>query len=177
MLQLASLLMMVYSFVLIEISVGKLPARIPTHFNAAGNADGWGSPDTLWVLLLAQVVTGLIFVGVPLIGQRWPQAVNLGTRRLSDFTPEQQARILPLLRDMTGYMSVLLNLFFVVMLRQIIAAATAVHPHLFVPWPLGIMLAGFVLITVYYLRRIFRVAKEPAERHSSLRSIGRSRSQ
>jgi len=160
MLQLASVLMMAYSCFLIQTSIGKLPARIPTHFNASGNADAWGSPDMLWVLLIAQVVTGLSFLAIPLLGQKCPQVVNLGRRRLSDFTPEQQTRILPMLRDMSGYMGLLLNLFFVLMLRQVIAAASAVHPQLQMAWPLGILLAGFVLVTVYYLSRIFRVAKE-----------------
>ena len=27
-----------------------LPARIPTHFNAAGQPDGWGTPAMLWML-------------------------------------------------------------------------------------------------------------------------------
>jgi uncharacterized membrane protein len=27
-----------------------LPARIPTHFNAAGQPDGWGTPGMLWLM-------------------------------------------------------------------------------------------------------------------------------
>ena len=57
MLQLVSLMMLIYSYFLIRTNLPNLPARIPTHFNAAGVADGWGSPDTLWVLLGAQACT------------------------------------------------------------------------------------------------------------------------
>jgi Domain of unknown function (DUF1648) len=41
--------------VLIRINIARLPARIPTHFNAAGEANAGGSPKILWVLLLIQV--------------------------------------------------------------------------------------------------------------------------
>jgi Domain of unknown function (DUF1648) len=35
----------------------RLPARIPIHFDAAGNANGWGSPSVL--LLLPTIAVGL----------------------------------------------------------------------------------------------------------------------
>ena len=38
-----------------------LPARIPTHFNAAGLADGWGTPGMLWLLpIMATVIYALM---------------------------------------------------------------------------------------------------------------------
>lgn len=38
-----------------------LPARIPTHFNAAGQADGWGTPGMLWLLpMVAAIIYGLM---------------------------------------------------------------------------------------------------------------------
>ena len=35
------------SFYDIERNIGQLPARIPTHFNLAGQADHWGTRDQL----------------------------------------------------------------------------------------------------------------------------------
>jgi uncharacterized membrane protein len=149
-----------YSFFLIKTNIPRLPARIPTHFNAAGEADGWGSPDTLWVLLLVQALTCGLFLVVPLLARRFPGTVNVGFRRLSDFTPGQRKRIIPLVTDMMGYMSVLLGLFFCTILREIIHAASSSHPHISPWWELGLLLAGTAATVIYYLRRIFAVANE-----------------
>jgi uncharacterized membrane protein len=158
--RLISLLLMFYSYFLIRTSLPKLPPRIPTHFDAAGNANGWGSPSTLWFLLVAQVVTGVLFLFVPYIGRRYPGIVNLGTRRLSDCTPAQQARILPLLHDMMACMSILMNLFFIFMLQGVLHAATQPRPQLPTVWPMGFILGSTLFVTLYYLRRITRTAKE-----------------
>jgi uncharacterized membrane protein len=149
-----------YSFFLIKTSIPRLPARIPTHFNAAGEADGWGSPDTLWFLLLVQVLTCGVFLVAPLLARRFPGTVNLGSYKLSDFTPAQRERIMPLLTDMMGYMSVLLGLLFSILLRESIHAALSSHPH-FAPWrEFGLFLAGTAVTIIYYLRRIFAIANE-----------------
>jgi len=167
MLRLASVLMALYSYFLVQTNIGKLPRCIPTHFDAAGKANGWGSPDTLWVLLFAQVLVGLVFLAVPYLGERFPGIVNLGRHRLSDYSPEQQARILPLLQDMAGYMSLLTNLFFVLMLRQVIHAATDPAPHLNMAPPMTILLGGFLVVMLYYMRKIFRITKETVARQAA----------
>jgi uncharacterized membrane protein len=149
-----------YSFFLINTNIARLPARIPTHFNAAGEANGWGSPDTLWIILLVQVLTCGLVLAIPLLGRRFPGSVNLGTRKLSGFTPAQQERIVPLFSDMMGYMSVLLGLLFSILLRKTIQAASSPHPHLSLWWELGLFLAGTAVTLIYYLRRINAAADE-----------------
>jgi uncharacterized membrane protein len=158
--RLVTLGLALYSFFLIKTNIPRLAARIPTHFNAAGEADGWGSPDTLWILLMVQVLICALFLAVPLLGRRFPGSVNVGTRRLSDFTPAQQERIMPLFSDMMGYMSILLGLLFSVLLREAIHAALSSHPHISFWWELGFFLAGTAVTVIYYLRRIFAVAHE-----------------
>ncbi len=160
--RLAAIGLACYSLFLIVTNLPRLPARIPTHFNAGGEADGWGSPDTLWFLLLIQVLTCGVFLLVPLLARRFPGAVNLGTRRLSDFTPAQRERIMPVLDDMMGYMSVLLSLLFAFLVRGTIQAAFSAHPRLAPWWILVVFLATFAATIIYYLRRIFAVADEPA---------------
>lgn len=49
-----------------------LPERVPTHFNAAGEPDAWGSPITLVVLLGVSV--GL-WLGLTIL-QRFPHLYN-----------------------------------------------------------------------------------------------------
>jgi len=149
-----------YSLFLIVTNLPRLPARIPTHFNGAGEADGWGSPNILWSLLLAQVLTCGSFLLVSLLTRRFPRMVNVGRRKLSDFTPAQRERIIPLLDDMMGSMSALLSLLFAILLRGTIHAALSPHPHFAPWWELGLFLAGIAATTIYYLRRIFTVANE-----------------
>jgi uncharacterized membrane protein len=149
-----------YSFFLIKTNIPRLPARIPTHFNAAGEADGWGSPDTLWFLLLVQALTSGLFLVAPLLGQRFPGMVNVGFRKLSDFAPGQRERIMLLFTDMMGYMSVLLSLLFCILLRETIHAALSSHPHFAPWWELGLFLASTAVTVIYYLSRIFAVANE-----------------
>jgi uncharacterized membrane protein len=159
MLQLISLVMLIYSYFLIQTNLPKLPRSIPTHFNAAGAADGWGSPDTLWVLFAVQAFTCAIFLIVPYVGQRFPGAVHIGSRHLSDFSPAQRARMLPMLNSMTGYMSIVMNLFFVLMLHEIVQAATQPHPHIHPFFPMVLLLGGMFGIMLYYLAQFRRAAK------------------
>jgi uncharacterized membrane protein len=159
MLQLISLVMVIYSYFLIQTNLPKLPRYIPTHFNAAGVADGWGSPDTLWVLLGSQALTCVVFLIVPYLSQRTPGAVHFGSRKLSDFPPAQRVRMVAMLNDMAGYMSIVMNLFFIFMLHEIIQAATQPHPHIHMLWPLALLMGGMFGITLYYLGRFRRAAK------------------
>ena len=160
MLQLISVVFLIYSYFLIQSSIPALPRLIPTHFNAAGVADGWGSPETLWILLGAQALTTTVFLLVPYLGLRRPSMVHFGTRRLSDFSPAQQARIIPMLKDMSGLLSIVANLFFVYILRQIIRAAAQPIPHLPVYGPLVLLVAGTAGISLIYLRMFYRIAQD-----------------
>lgn len=162
MLKLISLVMVGYSYFLIKTTIPHLPQRIPTHFNAAGIPNGWGSANTLWVLLGAQALTWAIFLTVPYIGQLSPGAVHLGARRLTDFPRAQRQRVLSMLDDMAGYMSMVMNLFFVFVLRRIIQAATQPIPHLHMFWPLALLMAGMFAITLYYLEQFRRAAGREA---------------
>lgn len=158
MLRLISLLLVAYSYFVIQTSLSKLPARIPTHFNAAGVADGWGSPDILWVMFGAQALTCAVFLIIPYIGQRFPGAIHVGSRNMSDFSPAQRARALPMLNDMAGYMSIVMNLFFVLMLHEVIQAATQPNPHIHPLFPMVLLMGGMFGVLLFYLGKFRRVA-------------------
>jgi len=148
-----------YSYFAIRSAMPRLPARIATHFNWAGEPTGWGSPDTLWILLAAQVLGTALVMAIPALGRRAPQLVNLGTRRLSDYPPEARERIMPLLEDMCGYLAVLYSLLFTVLIRELIQAALSpgTRPSF---WPVGGSLAATAALLIYYLWRMNRVAGE-----------------
>ena len=53
-----------------------LPARIPTHFNASGQPDGWGVPAMLWLMPVVAIV---IYVLMTLVA-RYPGAFHFPLR-------------------------------------------------------------------------------------------------
>lgn len=61
-----------------------LPAQIATHFDAAGNANGWGEPKMLWLLPI--IGTGI--VGLMTVVSFYPGAFNYLVR----VTPTTRAR-------------------------------------------------------------------------------------
>ncbi|MGA2351393.1 MAG: DUF1648 domain-containing protein [Terracidiphilus sp.] len=44
-----------------------LPSRIPTHFDAAGNANAWGPPATMWFLPMVAVAIYLVITVISLL--------------------------------------------------------------------------------------------------------------
>ena len=148
-----------YSFVLIKTNIAGLPVRIPTHFKMAGEANGWGSPNMLWVTLLLQVVTCSALLTAPVLSRRFPGLAHVGSRRLSDFSPAQQERILPLLTQWMEYLSVLMSLLFAFLLNEIIGAASSSNPHISIGWAIAAFLGGNAAILIYYMRRINAVTK------------------
>jgi len=159
MLQLISLVILIYCYFLVQTSLPKLPGVIPTHFNADGVANAWGSPDVLWFVLGAQALTCAIFLIVPYLGQRIPQAIHFGSRRLSDFPPAQRPRMVAMLNDLAGYLNIVMNLFFVIMLREMIRSATEPIPRIHVRLPLAFLVGGMFGVMLYYLGKFRRAAK------------------
>jgi len=151
-------LTIVYTAFAIYRVMPRLPARVPTSFNALGQPTAWSSPDTLWTMLTIQVAVTALILAVPALGRRYPQLVNLGWKRLSDYPPAARERLLPLLEDMCGWMAVLFSLFFTVLIRALIRAGLnpGTSPSV---WPVWFFLAGTGVVTVYYLRQFSRAWK------------------
>lgn len=64
-----------------------LPPRIPTHFDLAGHANGWGRPGMLWLVPgLATLICGLM----TLVARR-PQSFNYPVRVTPGTRPRMQA--------------------------------------------------------------------------------------
>ncbi len=114
-------------------------------------------------LLAAQVLGTILMLAVPALGRRVPRMVSLGTRRLSDFPPEARERIMPLLKDMCGYLAVLYSLLFTLAIRELIRTALVPGAR-----PSSWLVAGFLAATggvvIYYLWRIDRVANQDLSR-------------
>ena len=54
----------IFGVVLVLLGWSGLPQTIPTHFDAAGNADGWGPKEMIWILPSISVVliTSMLFL-------------------------------------------------------------------------------------------------------------------
>lgn len=81
-----------------------LPETIPTHFNAAGNADGFGSKVSLIAL---PVIASLLYIGLTVLN-RYPHSFNYPTA----ITQENALRLYTLATRMLRYLKLVLVLVF-----------------------------------------------------------------
>ena len=88
-----------------------------------------------------------------------PRRVHFGSRRLSDFSPAQRVRMIPMLNNMAGCLGIVMNLFFVFMLQKVIQAAAQPIPHLYMFWPMALLLGGTLGIVLYYLWQMRRTTQ------------------
>lgn len=70
----------------------ELPARIPIHFNAAGEADGWGKRGMIWTLPLIALFTVGLVLSVPYFNQKY---VNYPVK-ITEENQEKQYRLMNL---------------------------------------------------------------------------------
>ncbi len=81
-----------------------LPETIPTHFNAAGEADGFGSKASIIGL---PVIASLLFIGLTVLN-RYPQSFNYPTT----ITKDNALRQYTLATRMLRYLKLVLVLVF-----------------------------------------------------------------
>ncbi len=67
-----SLCLIIVSAIFLMVEWPSLPNQVPMHFNGVGEADGWGSKWTVWILL---IIGSLLWVGM-LILSRFPHVFN-----------------------------------------------------------------------------------------------------
>jgi hypothetical protein len=107
----------------------------------------------------AQALTCAVFLIVPYLAMLFPGAVHLGSRKLSDFSPALRARVISMHKDMAAYLSIVINVFFVLMLLEVVRAASQPNPRLHPLFPMVLLGVGTIGILVYYTRQFLRAAK------------------
>jgi len=124
--------------------------------NFAGNVAGGPSAAAAKLLFAIQILMSIVFFLIP----SFPESIHFGTRRLSDYTPQQLQRIAPLLRDMLALMGLFFALYFTVNIQLLAHQARALSPReaaraivAVEPWLVGGLLIGQGAIVFYYLRR------------------------
>ena len=130
----------------------RLPDKIPTHFNAAGQPDAWGSAHTLLVFpLIAAVLYTLMTVVA-----RFPSAFNFPVR----VTPRNRAQLEALALGMIAWLKSELMYSFAWIEWE--AIRTAHHPDTgFSPYPMPLLLATVFATIAAYVASMFRAARKP----------------
>jgi uncharacterized membrane protein len=128
----------------------RLPDRIPTHFDIAGNPNGWGSPAAL--LLLPIVAVGLYFAMT--VVSRFPAAFNYPVR----VTRQNLPRLQSLTLDMIVWLKAELACFFAILQWAIIRAVRSGQGQLFTWLVPGLLIVVFSTIGWHFVA-LFRAAK------------------
>jgi uncharacterized membrane protein len=141
-LDMAALLAVAGSFALVIYHYGKLPDTIPTHFNAAGEADGFGSKSFLWFL---PVLAGILVPGMIWLS-RFPHKFNYPFRITKENAAGEYRRARVLIR-VVGLMVAVLFLFLTwKMISGAVGGSASLGKH-FLP----VVLVGSMLPLLVYL--------------------------
>lgn len=122
----------------------RLTGPIPTHFNAAGQPNGYGSP----LALLGLPIGGFALYLLMTLVARRPEAFHFPAR----VTPMNRSRLEALALQMVSWLKAEVVCLFAWIQRFTIAAARSGHgslPALFMPVTLGVV---FGTILIYFVR-------------------------
>jgi len=119
-----------YSYFEIKTGLPLLTAHITTH--------GGATVPVSHVLSLGVHVTWFlqVFIAASLLGAPYlaPQFIHFGSWRLSRYSPAQQQRVLPLMRELTGLLALLVSCYFSARIYLEIHDADAHGPMLPADW-------------------------------------------
>ncbi len=132
----------------------RLPDRIPTHFDMAGNPNGWGSPA---MLLLLPVVAGSLYLVMTVVA-RFPTAFNYPVRVTRETLPRLQSLTL----DMIAWLKAELACLFTVLQWWMIEAARSGQGRL-PPLLMPVFLVVIFATLGWHFVRVFRAARGGAD--------------
>ena len=127
----------------------RLPDRIPTHFDIAGQPNGWGPPSSLWMVT---AVALLLYVSITVVSF-FPSAFNYPVR----VTPRNRDALQGLALEMITWLKVELSCLFAWIRWATIDAVRHAHIGLS-PLQLPLALAVFGTMT-WYLVAMRRAGK------------------
>ena len=128
-----------------------LPERIPTHFNAMGEPNAWGSPSTLWLL---PAVAAFVFLLISLVSL-FPGSFNFPVRS----TPVSRPRLVALTIRMMAWVKVELVCLFLYIQWSIIQSVRGGRAALS-PVIVPIFLVAVFATIAAHAVAVFRAARE-----------------
>lgn len=126
-----------------------LPNPVAIHYNLSGKPDRWGSPTTLLI------IPGLVFF---LLGLLWatekihPDLMNFPGPR----TPENVARQLHNIRQMSASVRVFFTVMFLLIQGQLVWAKLYNHNQL-VGWTIPFLIVAPLLLVGFFIRRAYKL--------------------
>jgi len=131
-----------------------LPDRIPTHFDVAGNPNGWGSPA---MLLLLPVIAGALYVTLTVVS-RFPSAFRYSV----SVTKENRPRLQEVTLDMLAWLKAELACLFAALQWWMIQAARTAEGRIS-PWLLPGFLAVVLATAGWHIFALFQAAGDGGE--------------
>jgi uncharacterized membrane protein len=133
----------------------KLPERFPTHFNLAGQPNGWGGRTSVIILVaLAWVITLTFYILIRYLGRN-PRYLNIPHKEEFLKLPEQkQMKYWALISEFMAGTLAGLNLLMYLVLRGIMLVAMGEKtflPFMYLWLPMGILM---ILLIFYIIRLI-----------------------
>ena len=130
--------------VYVAVRYASLPAEIPTHYNAFGEIDGWGSRGTLWITPVIGSLCDAVMLAVSFFPQTW----NVGT----SVTVFNRALVYRRVRDLIAD----LRLSLAVMFTAMTVWLASLPPRF--PWGMGVLIG--VCCTAPLVRYFVRLVRK-----------------
>lgn len=127
----------------------RLPDRVPTHFDAAGNANAWGSPSGMVIM---PVIAGGLYLFMTVVA-RFPSAFNYPVR----VTPANLPRLQAIALNMIAWIKLELVCLFAVLQWVFVQSARSGEGHLF-PRVLPVFLVVIFGTVALHIVALFRAA-------------------
>lgn len=134
-------ILLLIPFVYVGMHWSDFPDRIPIHFNATGEADGFGSKPFLWLLPIVNVIIWLL----ALFAYKIPQLLSMPYYNYDNVKHKKIAT------DLLGWMQLLIAFFITILSLQVSYAALGHHTSIPVI-PIVIFIVLLILLLVYYGR-------------------------
>lgn len=108
----------------LSITWKNIPDMIPGHYNIAGEIDKYSSKNSIWILIVVQI---LLFTMMSVL-ERFPNIWNTGVK----ITEENQERVYTNLRNMQTYLKMMIMIYFSYMTFQSIGGGNLHSMSVFV---------------------------------------------
>ncbi|MFA5073080.1 MAG: DUF1648 domain-containing protein [Nitrospirota bacterium] len=140
-----------------------LPTTVAVHFNAAGQADTWGSKDHFFMIMgITFVLMIIVFSGLPMLIRRVPDSlINLPNKGYW-LAPKRREETISRLIDQLFFIGALSLLLMDILWYLVLKANLSDKPSLSAEWLWSMIIAFFVIVILWtiLLIRSFRKPNE-----------------
>ena len=137
----------IFGVVLVIQAWPTLPQTIPTHFDAAGNADGFGPKGTMWLF----PAIGIVMIPLMLILRLFPWLSNLPIKITEENAEYQYTLVVRLL----SLMACVVSLLFLALIYDTITIAGG-GTSLLGGWFMPLFAGGIIGSLLWYFFKVFK---------------------